>query len=987
MKSLAVYTHADVNETIGKLDPALRDPIHKKVQWAEVQLAMKGRTTVVKGVSGTQHTIHWRRTPVKGNDYYLWWAKGGTRGMDSLAEAVDGSSIFIRAIRHHDETSSVLDPCSISDYSLVDIPALDPRYEDQHKAAPNDSSTLGIDVRTVTGCPGSGKTVALLYAARDLAEEGEVLYVTYTEGLAEEAIRFFSVCGLSETVQVRTLEQLEGDILNGRALSRSNLTPEEAFRAFRNRVEQLPDRGPWRGKEEALWAELRAHLVGMALPFAWTRANVQIPPCKVLDRETYRTISKLPDREVEAAYSIGALAIKEERMVELNRARAALERLYLPDASGQIAPFARVTSLVVDEIQDLTPLQIALLAEVVRRIAESRPANDPRRIAFLAAGDESQTVQPSGFEWAKTRDLFHQMLDNVRPTEVPLNYQLRNPERIARVLENTWELYKELPDDLRPRRSRTPQPPDDRRQGDVVRCQVDQGCDWQELLTRLAEVPGRALVDLDGSLSHELENMPDTADLTQVVYTPRQIKGLDRRTVLVWGLAETVARSLDLAKKDSDGASALQARHMIDAVRVAVSRPTETLVILGRDTSTDRAGLSVALYQDARAVDWTELLALLEHEEMTVEERVLGFVLEADEFYGRDDLEGAAAAISRAKALPMRECGQDLGDMVADLDHRIEVKLAIGHVDQLLDSGKHTEAFERYLELRSLAADGFEPAIGNLWGRVAEGANAIARVYWKRYDQCKAECAWAEAVEALRHYAELLAAQGRVSESEALRCLIRRYELAAPPISAGSSHIDEFVELTRQYLDHLGEVARQHSDHLGEVGETSVAKEWLDEALSALGPHPELYAQWQICADKYCDLERIRKDELLQLADAFPQLGESCLEAAKQLRSQEGDTRGAIEILRVGGVEVPQGLKDAVDLLEVLELVDVVSLSDKLEAKELQILADALEEKAKNLRPQRSRKRGQRKGRIAEGSPSRVEVQRQIDRVAEDLIE
>ena len=88
--------------------------------------------------------------------------------MDSLAEAVDGSSIFIRAIRHHDETSSVLDPCSISDYSLVDIPALDPRYEDQHKAAPNDSSTLGIDVRTVTGCPGSGKTVAAFAAEQHL---------------------------------------------------------------------------------------------------------------------------------------------------------------------------------------------------------------------------------------------------------------------------------------------------------------------------------------------------------------------------------------------------------------------------------------------------------------------------------------------------------------------------------------------------------------------------------------------------------------------------------------------------------------------------------------------------------------------------------------------------------------------------------------------------------------------------------------------------
>lgn len=49
----------------------LPDSIRRKAMWAQVLLGTRGRTPNVKTTTG--YNARWRRTPVQGYHYYLWW--------------------------------------------------------------------------------------------------------------------------------------------------------------------------------------------------------------------------------------------------------------------------------------------------------------------------------------------------------------------------------------------------------------------------------------------------------------------------------------------------------------------------------------------------------------------------------------------------------------------------------------------------------------------------------------------------------------------------------------------------------------------------------------------------------------------------------------------------------------------------------------------------------------------------------------------------
>ena len=63
-----------------------------------------------------------------------------------------------------------------------------------------------------------------------------------------------------------------------------------------------------------------------------------------------------------------------------------------------------IGGLIVDEIQDLTLLQIAVLAKAAQRAGELHQADGVGYgPLFVAAGDESQVVHPSGFDWGSVQ--------------------------------------------------------------------------------------------------------------------------------------------------------------------------------------------------------------------------------------------------------------------------------------------------------------------------------------------------------------------------------------------------------------------------------------------------------------------------------------------------------------------------------------------------------------------------------------------------------
>ena len=91
---------------------------------------------------------------------------------------------------------------------------------------------------------------------------------------------------------------------------------------------------------------------------------------------------------------------------------------------------------MVDEAQDLTLVEVAVVTELCRAIALRRRSAP----WLLLAGDEGQTVRPSGFEWSLLSSLLAQTL--TAPQRFTLDTTLRSPERIARVTERASKLYR-----------------------------------------------------------------------------------------------------------------------------------------------------------------------------------------------------------------------------------------------------------------------------------------------------------------------------------------------------------------------------------------------------------------------------------------------------------------------------------------------------------------------------------------------------------------
>ena len=89
--------------------------------------------------------------------------------------------------------------------------------------------------------------------------------------------------------------------------------------------------------------------------------------------------------------------------------------------------------IVVDEVQDLTLLEIAVVVELCRAIGRGRRCSP----WLLMAGDAGQTVRPTSFEWAPLNDLLSTRMR--RPAEFHLEEHLRCPSRIAEVVERAEE--------------------------------------------------------------------------------------------------------------------------------------------------------------------------------------------------------------------------------------------------------------------------------------------------------------------------------------------------------------------------------------------------------------------------------------------------------------------------------------------------------------------------------------------------------------------
>lgn len=640
--------------------------VQRKAEWATLQLGARGRTPSTKSTVGLN--MRWRRSPVQGSHYYLWWIPASDTGIElngsvDLPEDDDASTILVHSIRHHDETGSAIDVGDIAEYSPVELGLLDPRFDEQTQVAAY-AERENVSFASIEGMPGSGKSVALLFLARDLAlNRGvqKIRYITYSDRLKREAREIFDSFGpqISEHIVVSTFHELLRDLLRlpraSTAVAHADAQEQRDFVAELERT-NAAQLGRWRAYPDTLYTELRGYVIGRSLPRGYN-----IPKHKhellrrsgdSIDVDDYARKRKFDPRSAQIAVTQGE-RLRDKYFIDQNLAFDALQRLMRGDAPNWLFG---TDALIVDEVQDLTLLQIALIGEM----AAARRARHPERpFVLTVAGDESQIVQPTGFQWGVTKNLLGERLA-VHPQRVGFQSQRRSPLAIARLMDRSWDLYASLPRDLRPSAQKSVTALEEggeaEEAGVVAFVSMSSNVegsteskDWRRLLTAMTRRPGRALIDLESALAPHRTAIDAVDGAAEVVFDPREIKGLERATVLVTGLQAANTRLDELLEDDEqDRIAALEARRLIDQMRVALSRSTNRLIFLEDRNQEIYRFLGVDETANTLTLDLDGLIALLDADELTEVEMVEGMLDEAADLADRGRSEDARSRNRRA---------------------------------------------------------------------------------------------------------------------------------------------------------------------------------------------------------------------------------------------------------------------------------------------------------------------------------------------------
>ena len=222
----------------------------------------------------------------------------------------------------------------------------------------------------IVGSAGSGKTALTLEKLRGI--EGEVLYVTRSAYLAQNARDLYYHDGYDD-------ERQEATFLSYREFV-------ESLRVPPGREVQWRDFVRWFARQQQAFRGIAPHHA-----FEEIEGVLAADPDGPLDRAAYLALGVRQSIFVD----------DRDRVFDLfERYRAWLDEAKLYDP-GLIAPrwleyaAPRYDFIVIDEVQDLTTSQLALILATLKKPGQ-----------FLLCGDSNQIVHPNFFSWSRVKSLF-----------------------------------------------------------------------------------------------------------------------------------------------------------------------------------------------------------------------------------------------------------------------------------------------------------------------------------------------------------------------------------------------------------------------------------------------------------------------------------------------------------------------------------------------------------------------------------------------------
>lgn len=225
----------------------------------------------------------------------------------------------------------------------------------------------------VVGSAGSGKTALTLEKLKCVA--GEVLYVTHSAFLAKNAGDLYYSNGFEH-------ESQEASFLSYREFIESLRVPNGREALWR-------DFSAWFARSAQSFKELDAHQV-----FEEIRGVLTAQAQGVLSRAAYLALgvrqSIYPENQREKLYDVFEKYrawLTESKLYDLNLVAQEWQSLATP----------QYDFIVIDEVQDLTSVQLALVLKTLKKPGQ-----------FLLCGDSNQIVHPNFFSWGQVKSLFWQ---------------------------------------------------------------------------------------------------------------------------------------------------------------------------------------------------------------------------------------------------------------------------------------------------------------------------------------------------------------------------------------------------------------------------------------------------------------------------------------------------------------------------------------------------------------------------------------------------
>ena len=223
----------------------------------------------------------------------------------------------------------------------------------------------------VVGSAGSGKTALTLEKLKHV--EGEVLYVTHSAYLAQSARNIYYANGFEHGGQ-------EAVFLSYREFVESIRVPAGREASWR-------DFAGWFARMRQAFKEFDGHQV-----FEEIRGVIAAGAGGVLSRDDYRTLgvrqSIFPESERDQLYDLFGKYrdwLVDTKLYDLNFVAREWQALAAP----------RYDFVVIDEVQDITTVQLALVLKTLKH-----PGH------FLLCGDSNQIVHPNFFSWGQVKSLF-----------------------------------------------------------------------------------------------------------------------------------------------------------------------------------------------------------------------------------------------------------------------------------------------------------------------------------------------------------------------------------------------------------------------------------------------------------------------------------------------------------------------------------------------------------------------------------------------------